>query len=193
MLSNPFDFFSGTLLALLGSFVVRIIVILVLGYIAYKIGVKIIQTFLNQRLRFSKFAPNNRVTTIGKLLENIWMYFIYFILLMTILPLFGVEIGPILASAGVLGLAVGFGAQSLVKDTVNGFFILLEGQFSVDDDVILNGVEGKVTNFGLRTTTLLNKDGDIFYISNGAITQLTNKTQGREKAQEYVVDEAPFE
>lgn len=86
----------------------------------------------------------------------------------------GLNLGPLLAGAGIAGLAVGFGAQTLVKDVVNGFFILLEDQYRVGDTVEIEGTIGVVQDFSLRKTTLRCSDGRLFYISNGVIQKLYN-------------------
>lgn len=101
----------------------------------------------------------------------------------------GLNLGPLLAGAGIAGLAVGFGAQTLVKDVVNGFFILLEDQYRVGDTVEIEGTTGVVQDFSLRKTTLRCPDGKLFYVSNGIIQKLfnasgtltpTSSAQGRE-------------
>lgn len=88
----------------------------------------------------------------------------------------GLNLGPLLAGAGIAGLAVGFGAQTLVKDVVSGFFILLEDQFRVGDTIEVEGTTGVVQDFSLRKTTLRCPDGRLFYISNGAVQKLYNGT-----------------
>jgi small-conductance mechanosensitive channel len=86
----------------------------------------------------------------------------------------GLNLGPLLAGAGIAGLAVGFGAQTLVKDVVNGFFILLEDQYRVGDTVEIEGTTGVVQDFTLRKTTLRCPDGKLFYVSNGIVQKLFN-------------------
>jgi small conductance mechanosensitive channel len=89
----------------------------------------------------------------------------------------GIEIGPILAAAGVLGLAVGFGAQSLVKDVISGFFILLEDQIRVGDVVMVAGKAGLVEKLNLRLTILRDLEGKVHYVPNGQIDVVTNLTK----------------
>ena len=109
-----------------------------------------------------------------KLLENVTSYVIYFISAMMILEYCGIPIKGLLAGAGILGLAVGFGAQSLVKDIISGFFIIFEDQFSVGDYIKINTFEGEVLEIGLRTTKLKSKMGELHVIPNGSIIQVTN-------------------
>jgi small conductance mechanosensitive channel len=94
-----------------------------------------------------------------------------------VLDKLGVNIIPILAGAGVLGLAIGFGAQSLVKDVISGFFILLENQFAIGDKVIIDGTTGVVENMTLRLTTLRLDDGSIQYVPNSSISKVINKSK----------------
>jgi small conductance mechanosensitive channel len=104
---------------------------------------------------------------------------------MMILKQIGVEIGPILASAGVVGLAVGFGAQNLVQDIISGFFILLEDQIRVGDVVNVNGKGGLVEKVGLRMIILRDLDGTVHFIRNGKIDVVSNMTKGFAN---YVID-----
>ncbi len=97
--------------------------------------------------------------------------------LLTLMPLAGISIGPLLAGVGILGLAVGFGAQSLVKDVISGLFILLDDQYSKGDVVSVGGVTGLVEDVGLRRTVLRDLDGIVHYIPNGEIAVASNFTQ----------------
>jgi small conductance mechanosensitive channel len=89
---------------------------------------------------------------------------------------FGIEIGPIIASAGIVGLAVGFGAQNLVRDFISGFFIILENQIRVGDVAIINGTGGLVENINFRTTVIRDLSGVVHIFANGSITTLSNLT-----------------
>ena len=99
-----------------------------------------------------------------------------------ILGEFGMTIGPILASAGIAGLAIGFGAQNLVRDVVSGFFMLLENQYREGDVIRAAGVEGTVQSFGLRATVLRDFEGLVHYVPNGEIKVVTNFTQDWSRA-----------
>ena len=96
---------------------------------------------------------------------------------MIILKELGVEIGPLLAAAGIVGLAVGFGAQSLVKDVISGFFILLEDQVRVGDVVQIAGKTGVVEKIHLKTTILRDLSGNVHFVPNGQIDSVTNMTK----------------
>jgi small-conductance mechanosensitive channel len=93
---------------------------------------------------------------------------------MLILSEFHFDLAPLLAGAGVLGLAIGFGAQSLVKDVITGFFIILEDQFAVGDVIQTGTYKGTVELIGLRTTRLLSTTGEVYIVPNGSITNVTN-------------------
>ncbi|GJM68402.1 hypothetical protein HMSSN036_06180 [Paenibacillus macerans] len=96
-----------------------------------------------------------RLVTVGELMKNITSITANFILLMLVLGEIGFELGPLLAGAGVLGLAIGFGAQALVKDVISGFFIILEDQFAVGDVIQTGSYKGTVEMIGLRSTRLV--------------------------------------
>ncbi|TVX99954.1 mechanosensitive ion channel family protein [Cohnella terricola] len=115
-----------------------------------------------------------RVQTMGRLLKNAASYIINFIAILLILGEFHIQIAPLLAGAGVIGLAIGFGAQSLVKDVITGFFIILEDQFAVGDVIQTGSFKGTVEMIGLRTTRIRNWTGEVHIIPNGSITEVTN-------------------
>lgn len=120
-----------------------------------------------------------RAETLGHIIMSIGSIIIYSILLFMVLNLFGVNIAPILAGAGVIGLAIGFGAQSLVKDFVSGLFILVENQYGIGDKVKIGSSEGKVIRITMRSTVLKDEEGKVYYISNGAIKDVVNMSQGK--------------
>ncbi|MBY9082142.1 mechanosensitive ion channel family protein [Paenibacillus sp. HN-1] len=156
--------FSG--LRILFIFIVtRIIIKVVYGVIDKSIERKTDSRFLGNTRRFS---------TVGELLKNTVTVICNFIMILLVLSEFHFELGPLLASASVLGLAIGFGAQSLVKDVVTGFFIILEDQFAVGDVISTGGIKGTVEMIGLRTTKLLGGNGEMYIIPNGTIANVTN-------------------
>jgi small conductance mechanosensitive channel len=115
-----------------------------------------------------------RVITILKVVKSITRYVIYIIALIVILALWGVNVLPALAGLGILGLVIGMGAQSLIKDFISGFFIIFEHHFDVGDIVEINGFKGEVIDIGLKTTKLRNWKQDINITSNGSIGTLIN-------------------
>lgn len=112
--------------------------------------------------------------TIYKLLSSIGKYVIWFIAIILILETFNVQTAPILASAGVLGIAIGFGAQRIVQDMISGFFILFEETFLVGEVVEISGFRGEVIEIGLRTTKLKSWDGVLKVVNNGDINTVSN-------------------
>ncbi len=131
--------------------------------------------------RQMKRAPEEeieqRVDTLSSVFTGTGRGIIVLVTLLTLLPLAGISIGPLLAGVGILGLAVGFGAQSLVKDIISGLFILLENQYSKGDVVTLAGISGLVEDVGIRRTVLRDLDGIVHYIPNGEISVASNFTQ----------------
>jgi len=118
-----------------------------------------------------------RVTTIGKLLVRVAGAMLLVIAGLMVLRLFGIDIGPAVAGLGVVGIAVGFGAQTLVRDWLAGIFIVLENQYSQGDVVRIAGVDGVVEDFSLRRTTLRDLDGTVHSVPNGQITVASNMTR----------------
>jgi small conductance mechanosensitive channel len=119
-----------------------------------------------------------RARTIGSVLRSIASVVVLVIAAIMILAEFGVALGPILASAGIVGLAIGFGAQNLVRDFLSGMFMLLEDQYGVGDVVDLGEASGTVEAVGLRITTLRDITGTVWYVRNGEILRVGNKSQG---------------
>ena len=119
-----------------------------------------------------------RARTIGSVLRSASSLLIGLITTGTILAEFGVALGPILASAGIVGVALGFGAQNLVRDFLSGMFMLLEDQYGVGDTVDLGVANGVVEAVGLRITTVRDGNGTVWYVRNGEILRVGNKSQG---------------
>ncbi|QUW23989.1 mechanosensitive ion channel family protein [Sporosarcina sp. Marseille-Q4063] len=141
--------------------------------IVVAIGKMIIRRMFTLKIKTPLRPSERREKTLLKLLENTLAYVVYFSAILAILSEF-MDISGLLASAGVLGLAVGFGAQSLVKDIISGFFIIFEDQFSVGDYVEIGTTMGTVEEIGLRTTKISAYGGEIHILPNGNITQVIN-------------------
>lgn len=118
-----------------------------------------------------------RAMTIGSVLKSIVSIVLLTWVILAILSVVGVNIAPFIASAGVVGIAIGFGAQNLVRDFVTGVFMLLEDQYGVGDIVDLGEVIGEVQSVGLRITTLRDIDGTLWYVRNGEILRVGNMSQ----------------
>jgi moderate conductance mechanosensitive channel len=119
-----------------------------------------------------------RVATAATIVKSTVSVIIIGTALLMILDLFGIPLGPLLASAGVAGLAIGFGAQSLVKDTLSGLFMIVEDQYGVGDVIDTGTVVGTVEEVTLRITRVRDGDGVVWYLRNGEILRLGNRSQG---------------
>jgi moderate conductance mechanosensitive channel len=130
----------------------------------------------------------SRARTVGSVLRSTADVVIVGVMAVLVLAIFGVDVTKFLAAAGVVGIAVGFGAQSLIKDFFSGFFLLVEDQYGVGDNVDLGaGVAGVVEDMGLRLTTVRSADGTVWYVRNGEILRAGNKTQDWARAVATVV------
>ena len=163
------------ILLILCIFVVASIVVRIFS----RITDYIITTRDNANKKFNIKFNEKRSETLHKLVRSAVRYTIYFIAFFQVLSILGVNTTSIVASAGIASVAIGFGAQSLVKDIISGFFIILEGQFDVGDNVkIYNQAAfiagGYVMSLGLRSTKIRSKDGEVYFIPNGTINQVVN-------------------
>lgn len=161
---------------------VKIITIILVSYIVIFIGKRIITRILTLKVKTPINQNERRQQTIIKLLHSTLSYLVYFSAMIAILSAVNINIGGLLAGAGIAGLAIGFGAQSLVKDVITGFFIILEDQFGVGDYIRLNNSEGTVTEIGLRTTKILGTTGEQYIIPNGQILDVVNFSVNNSKA-----------
>jgi small-conductance mechanosensitive channel len=126
----------------------------------------------------TRVVERRRAATAVGLAASVVRWALFAVAAVMILRELGVDPTPILAGAGIVGLAVGFGSQTLVRDIVSGFLIIVEGQLAVGDKAEINGVYGIVDDIGLRTTRLMSPGGQIRYFSNGAITAITRYPEG---------------
>jgi moderate conductance mechanosensitive channel len=127
--------------------------------------------------RFAQGLRAQQIRTLAGVINSIGVFVILFVAGLQVLSLLGLNLGPLLASAGIAGLAIGFGAQTLVKDWINGFFVLFEDQFNIGDTVRMAGVKGVVEEMSLRRTVLRDDDGTLHMVPNSQITILSNMTR----------------
>jgi len=153
---------------------IRIIVLFIVTRIAIRVVSKIIDRSLERHQQSRINVNPRRFATVGELLKNITAVTCNFVMVLLILSEFNFKLGPLLAGAGVLGLAIGFGAQSLVKDVITGFFIILEDQFAVGDVIQTGTYKGTVEVIGLRSTRIVSMNGETHILPNGMITSVTN-------------------
>ncbi len=159
----------------------EITLILIVSWIAVRLGKKFIKKVFLIRMRSPLNHSERRQRTISRLLQSIISYAVYFSAIVAILSSLEIKIAGLLAGAGIVGLAIGFGAQSLVKDVITGFFIIFEDQFGVGDYIKINGAEGTVVEIGLRTTKINGATGEQFIIPNGSIGEVVNYSVNNSK------------
>jgi small-conductance mechanosensitive channel len=155
----------------------RVLLIIVLTLIALRVAKFVSTRLLSFSLKTDDVEFKKRVDTLSSITQNILFIAITFVAAIIVLGELGVEIGPVLAAAGIVGLAVGFGAQNLVQDVISGFFILLEDQIRVGDVVQIGDKGGVVEKVTLRTVILRDLSGNVHFIRNGQIQVVTNMTK----------------
>lgn len=160
----------------------KILIIVCIIKVLIKLVNGAVDKTLKKRRKSLSGADERKVQTLSAVLKSVIKYLLYFIGIVNILDIFKINTSSVLATAGIGGLAIGFGAQSLVKDIITGFFILLEDQFSVGDHVELGKYEGIVEEMGVRVTKLRDFSGELHIIPNSNITIVTNKTRGAMRA-----------
>ena len=156
----------------------KIVFVLVAAYILIRILRGIARKAADLHIR--KLPPGLRVQqirTLTSVITSVGVFVILFVALLEVLSLLGLNLGPMLASAGIAGLAIGFGAQTLVHDFINGFFILFENQYDLGDMVRIAGVKGTVEKMSLRQTVLRDEDGTVHIVPNSAIQIVSNTTR----------------
>jgi small-conductance mechanosensitive channel len=157
------------------------LILIILGTV---IAVRLVRIFLYrlqrrmERTRLAVAGEAGRLTALFDVLHYLGVAVVVGIGAMSVLAVMGVNTGALLASAGVLGFAVGFGAQTMVKDLLNGLFLLAEGQYTIGDEITISGVTGVVERVTLRTTTLRATNGDIHIVPSGDVRLVTNKSKG---------------
>ena len=165
---------------------VRFVINRVIGHVANGAGVPGLLSLLRRRRgvsdadriqAFGSARRAQRARTVSSVISNAATILIFGTAFMMVLGQFGVNLAPVLASAGVVGLAIGFGAQNLVKDFLSGIFMLLEDQYGVGDHVDLGDAVGTIERVGLRTTTVRDVTGMVWYVRNGTIERVGNGSQ----------------
>jgi small conductance mechanosensitive channel len=150
-----------------------LIVLIILSQMSRWI-VKWLEQFVPEKGSLQAAEAKKRAQTLGNILRHALLIVICFIALMMILGELGIQLGPLLATAGIGALAVGFGAQSLVKDVISGFFIILENQYRIGDVIEVAGVSGLVESVSLRKTVLRDLEGKVHTVPNGEIKVVSN-------------------
>ena len=156
----------------------RIALILLLAFF----GLRLFRVIVHKMVAFQRKRPSQavrvqQIQTLAGVINSIGVFIIVFVAGLEVLQELNINLAPLLASAGIAGLAIGFGAQTLVKDVINGFFILLENQYDVGDAVRIAGVKGTVEAMSMRSTTLRDDDGTIHIVPNSEIHIVSNTTR----------------
>ncbi len=167
-----FDLLTGLSIPEAASNLIIVVMMIILWIIIGIVARIVVRRLLHRVLRIKKKGP--RAVTIGKMTSSLSKYFIWFIVVMAILNELNVDLTPFIASAGVIGIALGFGAQAIVKDFIRGFFIIFEESFNIDDVVEIGGFKGTVISLGLRITKIQNWKGEIKILNNGDIDSIIN-------------------
>jgi small-conductance mechanosensitive channel len=161
---------------------IKIILILLAMRLAIYFMNIVVDKFFDNREKFKIIGDEKRIHTLKEIIKSVLRYTIYFISFTPILEMLGIPISSLIAAAGIGGLAIGFGAQNLVRDIITGFFILLEDQFHVGDYIETGNKSGIVEEMALRVTKVRDFNGDLHIIPNGSIDRVTNKCRGNMRA-----------
>ncbi len=160
----------------------QLMLVLLAAWALIKLGNGSIGRLLDRRHGHPAYLDERRAMTLASLLRSVFRYLVDFVALLTILGLFNVPVASVLALSGFIGLAVGFGAQNLVKDIIAGFFILFEDEYTVGEVIETTGLTGTVLDIGLRTTRIKDFGGQIHTIPNGMIDKVTNLSRSDMRA-----------
>lgn len=159
----------------------RLVAVLVTG-VLLMLGYRVVMTLLNRLVQARPLHETARMRTLASLVSSLLRWAVGFVAVVIILRELGVDVLPLVVSAGVLGLAIGFGAQALIRDVITGFFLLFEGLLHVGDVVQIGATTGTVESIGLRITTIRTDDGALRVVPNGQITEFANYSAGGARA-----------
>lgn len=159
----------------------KVILIVVVAVLIARVGKILIRKFFEKQKNFKFKMSDKKLDTMATLIASVFKYVIYIWAVLMILSDI-LNLKSVLAAAGVGGVAIGLGAQSLIKDTISGFFILLEDQFAVGDLITIDTMTGTVEHMELRVTRLKSFNGDTYIIPNGEIKRVTNHTRDNKMA-----------
>ncbi len=171
----------STIITVGSVIILKLLAIIIVFLVVKAIGNKIIKRSFEKVTKRDEISKG-RAKTLEALTVNVFSYVLIFIFVVMVFQVFNYDATAILAGAGVIGLAIGFGAQGLVSDVVTGFFLLLEKQIDVDDYVTTAGFSGIVESVGLRTSQIRGFDGTLHYVPNRQISSLSNHSRGNMRA-----------
>ncbi len=162
-----------------GVALLRIVLILAVAFLLNRMARRVIRGFLN-RLKESPDQPDRQTTrqeTLGMVLRSAVTIVVFTVAVFMVLSEVNIDLAPLIASAGIAGVAIGFGAQTLVRDFLSGFFLLVEDQFGVGDVIDVGEASGTVEALNLRTTEIRDVNGTLWHVPNGEIKRVANKSQ----------------
>ncbi len=156
---------------------IKIVIILIAANLINRFSKTIIKKTIEKQIQgnISEQEERMRIETLIAVFEGTLKFIVWVIALLMILPEFGLEIAPILASVGVMGLAVGMAAKDIISDFIAGLFIIMENQYYIGEKIKVAGVEGKVKEITLRKTIIESEDGSIHSIPNSKVTVVSKK------------------
>jgi moderate conductance mechanosensitive channel len=165
---------------------VTILTILIIGFAAYYLGSRLLARLVKRIVRSARHREwhkkdiEKRQNTLAALFTNMWRILVIVVIVLTIIrEIFPqIDLAPLFASAGIIGVALGFGAQSIIRDFLSGIFIISENQYRVGDIVEIEGFSGTVERIGTRSTVIRDVDGNVHYFPNGMVMHVINKTMG---------------
>lgn len=179
-----------------GTILFRLVVITIIFLIVKYIVEAFFDANPAGRISFRGKQSPQRIKTINTLLRNFSMYILYFLFVYYLLTALGFPVGTLLAGAGIAGVAIGLGAQDLINDMINGFFIIFENYFEVGDfvEIPAEEISGTIEDVGIRTTTLQAASGDKYYVPNSLIATINNKSRSTRQVtiEIPVADETEF-
>lgn len=157
---------------------VEVVLIITITVVCARLGSRLIRRGLGRvRHRASDLSRASRIDTISRMMSNLWRITIYLIGVGVVLSAMGINLTPLLAGATVIGMTIGFGAQSLVRDFLSGILMFVEDQYRIGDAVAINEIQGVVDELTLRVTRLRDADGTEWYIPNGQILKVGNRAR----------------
>lgn len=174
--------FSKNLILWLPSRGINIVLILIAAYLVAYVGNKIINRAVRREREYASHGEVQRETTLIKIFGGVLSFIAWSAATMIILRDSGINIGSLLAGAGIIGVALGFGAQSLVRDFLAGLFVILENQYRIGDVICLDSICGNVEDISLRKTVLRDLDGKVYHIPNGSFKVAANLSKDYSRA-----------
>jgi len=190
-LGENFDYIGASLSNWFSLHFINIVAILLAGYVFRYIVIRFVVRIIKYTVRHDLYPTETdrkrRIETLESLIKATIKVLVWILVVVMIISEVGIDAGPLLASAGIIGVVVGLGAQSLIKDFLSGLFIITENQYRIGDVVELNQISGTVEAITIRITSVRDLDGDLHHIPNGSITVTTNKTMDFAQINEDVI------